>query len=278
MSLDNVVISKCKDIRLNDSIFKRYNRPARILALIAIVVPIAILYPTSGEDENGEIDFTTSPYAAHSGIIFLVGVVIAYFLSKKASRYKIRTNQTWAIHTLDVYENLNEYERTSAPEDYKEKAEKSLDDLIGDIQSKIDKTDEKIQWIIPFVNPIEDLITTLDNEIFPLVESGDKTKIPQVRSYLIKLMNYFLSPSEHLLEELLSEKISLGQVEHEVKMVEAKRPLPFRNAGLFGVFFAVGVTTFFLALGLEVEKSSAFLAAATLTGALCGGYFVYMKK
>lgn len=274
----NAIISKCKDIRLSDSIFKKYNRPARILTLLAIVVPIAILYPTSGEDENGEIDFTTSPYAVPSGIIFLAGVVIAYFLSKKASRYKIRTSQKWAIHALNVFENLNEYERTSAPEEYKEKAEKSLDKLIGDIQSKIDETDEKIQWIIPFVNPIEDLITILDNEIFPLVESGDKTKIPKVKSYLVKLMNYFLSPSESLLAELLSEKIPSETVEQRVTTIETKRPLPFHNVGLFGIFFAVGIATFFLAIGLEVDKNSAFLAAVTLTGALSGGYFVYMKN
>lgn len=278
MTQDIAVISKCRDIRLNDSIFKKYNRPARVLTLLAIVVPIAILYPTSGVDENGEIDFTTSPYAIPSGIIFLSGVVIAYFLSKKASRYKIRTSQKWAVHALNVYENINEYERTSAPDDYKEKAEKNLDGLISDIQSKIDESDKRIQWIIPFVSPIDDLITILDNEIFPLVEGGDKTKIPIVKSYLVKLMNYFLSPSDSLLTQLLSEQIPSDAVEHRVTTIETKRPLPFHNVGLFGIFFAVGVATFFLAIGLEVDKNSAFLAAAGITGALSGGYFVYMKK
>jgi len=279
MTQDITIISKCKDIRLNDSIFKKYNRPARIITLLAIIVPVAILYPTSGEDETGAKDFTTSPFAVPSGIVFLSGVVIAYFLSKKASRYKIRTSQKWAIHALNVYENLNEYERPSAPDDYKEKAEKSLDSLIGDIQSKIDESDKKIQWIIPFVSPIDDLITILDNEIFPLVESGNKTIIPKVKSYLVKLMNYFLSPSDSLLTELLSEKIPSGTVEHRAATIETKRPLPFHNVGLFGIFVAVGIATFYLAtIGLEVDKNSAFLAAVTLTGALSGGYFVYMKK
>ena len=278
MVLENAIIGKCKDIRLNDLIFKKYNRPARILTLLAIVVPIAILYPTSGEDEDGDIDFTTSPYAAHSGIGFLAGVVIAYFLSKKASRYKIRANQVWAIHALNVYENLNEYKREDAPEDYLENAENSLEDLVDSIRSKIDETDEKIQWIIPFVNPIEELVTIIDNKILPLLENGDKVNIPKIKSYLVKLMIYFLSPSKSLLDELIAAKLPVSNVNSDTEIIESIRPLPFHNIGVFGIFMAVGIMTFFLALGLEVDKNTAFLAAAGLTGALSGGYFVYMKK
>ena len=164
MSKDTTVISRCRDLRLNDILFKKFNRPARILTLIAIVIPLAIVVPTSSEDEAGEIDYTTSPYAAYAGIMFLAGVVIAYFLSRNASGYKIRNNQEWAIKALNAYENLNEYEREKAPEDYLEKAEDSLNDLINDIQLKIDETDDKIQWIIPFVNPIEELVTVIDND------------------------------------------------------------------------------------------------------------------
>jgi len=278
MSKDNHIISKCRDMRLNNSIFKKYNQPARILTLLAIIIPIAILYPTSENDENGDIDLTTSPYATYGGIGFLAGVVIAYFFSRKASGYKIRTNQEWAVHTLDVYENINEYERDEAPEEYLEKAEKSLDDLISSIQSKIDKTDDKIQWIIPFVNPVEDLVTILDNKIFPLIENGDKTNIPKVKSYLAKLMNYFLSPSKLLLDELIKEKIPTSEVNSEEEIIKSTRPLPFRNAGVFGIFLAIGITTFFLALGLEIDRNTAFLAAAGLTGAFSGGYLAYMKK
>ena len=140
MSKGTTVISRCRDLRLNESLFKKYNRPARILALLAIVIPLGIVVPTSSEDETGEIDYTTSPYAAYAGIIFLAGVVIAYFLSRKANGYKIRNNQEWAIKALNAYENLSEYEREKAPEDYLDTAVNSLDDLIDAIRSKIDET------------------------------------------------------------------------------------------------------------------------------------------
>ncbi len=64
MAKDTTVISRCRDLRLSDSLFKQYNRPARILAFLAIAIPLAIVVPTSSEDESGEIDYTTSPYAA----------------------------------------------------------------------------------------------------------------------------------------------------------------------------------------------------------------------
>lgn len=278
MSQDTTVISKCRDLRLSDSSFKTYNRPARILALLAIIIPLAIVIPTSSEDEAGEIDYTTSPYAAYAGIIFLAGAVIAYFLSRKANSYKIRNNQKWAIKTLNAYENLNEYERKNAPEDYLDKAENSLDDLVNDIRSKVDETDDKIQWIIPFVNPIEELVTVLDNEWLPLVNTGDKTKIPNVKTYLVKLMKYFLSPSSSLLKELVSEEIPSGEIIMDEDITITRRPLPFRNVGVFGIFGAIGIAIYFLAIEIEVDKSSAFLAAAMVAGALSGGFFTYMKK
>ncbi len=278
MSKDTTVISRCRDLRLNDSLFKKYNRPARILTFLAIVIPLAIVVPTSSEDESGELDYTTSPYAVYSGIMFLAGVVIAYFLSRKASGYKIRNNQEWAIKALNAYENLNEYEREKAPEDYLDKALDSLDDLINDIKSKIDTTDDKIQWIIPFVNPIEELVTVLDNDLVPLVDSGDKIKIPNVKSYLVKLMKYFLSPSKSLLKELVSEEIPSGEIITDAGITITKRPLPFRNVGIFGIFVAIGFAIYFLAIGIEVDKNNAFLAAATVSGLLSAGFFAYMKK
>lgn len=138
MTSENVIIGKCRDFQLNDSTFKKFNRPATILAILAIIIPLAVLYPTSTEDESGDVDITTSPYATYGGIGFLAGVVIAYFLSKKASGYKIRTNQEWAIHALNAYENLSEYQRDEAPEDYLIKGKEKLEDLIESIQAKIE--------------------------------------------------------------------------------------------------------------------------------------------
>ncbi len=278
MSKDTTVISRCRDLRLDESLFNKYNKPARILTLLAIVIPLGIVVPTSSEDETGEIDYTTSPYAAYAGIIFLAGVVIAYFLSREASFHKIRNNQEWAIKALNAYENLSEYEREKAPEDYLAAAVGSLDDLIYAIQSKIDETDDKIQWIIPFVNPIEELVTILDNDLVPLVDSGDKTKIPHVKAYLVKLMKYFLSPSKSLLKELVSEEIPSGEVIMDEEITIRKRPLPFRNVGAFGIFVAIGIAIYFLAPEIGVDKSSAFVAAAGVTAALSAGFFVYMKK
>ncbi|GEM_PF-4984054 len=278
MLKDTTVISRCRDLRLNDSIFKKYNRPARILTLLAIVIPLVIIVPTSNKDESGQVDYATSPYAGYAGIIFLASVVIAYFLSRKAGSYKIRTNQEWAIKTLNAYENLSEYERENAPKDYLDKAADSIDDLISSIQSKIDGTEDKIQWIIPFVNPIDDLTTILDDKLLPLVDSGDKTKIPNVKTYLVKLMKYFLSPSNSLLEELISEEIPSDKIALDEGIRISKRPLPFRNVGVFGIFGAIGIAIYFLAVGIEIDKSSAFLAATTVTGALSAGFFAYMKK
>ena len=278
MSNKNVIIGKCRDFQLNDSTFKKYNRPTRIIAILAIIVPLAVLYPTSTTNEEGDVDLTTSPYATYGGVGFLTGVIIAYFLSRQASGYKIRTNQEWAIKTLNTYENLSEYQRDDAPKDYLIKGTEHLENLIYSIQSKIDSTDDKVQWIIPFVNPVEELVNILDVKILPLIESDDKQNIPQVKLYLLKLMNYFIFPSKSLLDELIVENIPDIKNDSELQIVTSTRPLPFRNMGIFGIFIGIGVVTFFLALGLEVEKSSAFLSAAGLTGALSGGYLAYLRK
>ncbi len=128
------------------------------------------------------------------------------------------------------------------------------------------------------MNPIEELVTVLDNELVPIVDSGDKTKIPNVKAYLVKLMKYFLSPSKSLLKELVSEEIPSGEIIMDEKITITKRPLPFRNVGVFGLFGAIGITIYFLAIGIEVDKNSAFLAAATVSGLLSAGFFTYMKK
>lgn len=279
MTAENVIIGKCRDFQLNASTFKKFNRPARIITVLAIIIPLAVLYPTSSTDDKGDVDITTSPYATYGGIGFLAGVGIAYFLSRKASTYKIRTNQKWAIYALNAYENFSEYQRDDAPEDYLIKGIGKLDELIESIQSKIDNTDDKVQWIIPFVNPIEELVTVLDFKILPLVENDNKQNIPQVKIYLLKLMNYFISPSKSLLDELISEKFpEIKDEDYESEDIPSSRPLPFRNLGVFGIFLGIGIMTFFLATNIDVEKSSAFLAAVGLTGALSGGYLAYMKK
>ncbi|WP_428327052.1 hypothetical protein [Nitrosopumilus sp.] len=279
MHSENEIVGKCRDFQLNDRTFKKFNRPAMIITILAIVIPIAILVPTSTENEEGELDITTSPYAPYGGIGFLAGIIVAYILSKKASKYKIRANQEWAIYTLIVYENIIEYQREKAPEEYLTNAKEKLEDLIEEIQSKIDNTDDKVQWIIPFVNPINELVNILDNKIYPIIESSNKQNIPQVKSYLIKLMTYFISPSKSLLEELIAEKILIVEDKPKLKIVKsARRPLPFKNFGIFVIFLGIGIVTFLLAPELDVDKNSAFLAAASLTGALSGGYLVYIKK
>lgn len=272
------IVNRCKDLRLKHSIFKKYNYPARIITIAAIIIPLAILVPTSPNDEKGEADYTQSPYAIHSGIIFLAGVGIAFFLSRKASGYKVRTYQIWAICALNVFENLNEYQRKATLKDYRDRAENNLNELINDMQIKIDEADDKIKWIIPFVNPVEEISSVLENNILPIVEGGDKNEIPKVKDYLVNLMKYLLYPSKSVPKELLAGKIP--QTETIEKELEEKheRPLPYRNISLFGLFFGIGIATYFLALTLEVDKNTAFLAGAGLTGALCGGYFVYMKK
>lgn len=278
MTSENVIVGKCRDFQLNNSTFKTFNRPAKILALLAIIVPLAILYPTSTTNEDGDVDITTSPFAPYAGIGFLVAVIIAYFLSKQASGYKIRTNQKWAIYALNAYENFSEYQRDNAPEDYLTKGTEKLEELIDSIQSKIDSTDDNVQWIIPFVNPVEELVNILDTKILPLVENDAKQNIPQVKSYLLELMTYFISPSKSLLDELIADNTPYVKKDSELQTVTSTRPLPFRNLGIFGIFLGIGVVTFFLALSLDVEKSSAFLSGAGLTGALSGGYLAYMRK
>jgi len=272
------IVNRCKDLRLKHSIFKKYNQPSRIIAIVAIIIPLAILIPTSPNDEKGEADYTQSPYAIHSGIIFLVGVAIAFFLSRKANSYKVRTNQIWAIRALNVFENLNEYQRKTTLKDYRDLAENNLNDLINDMQRKIDEYDDKIKWIMPFVNPIDEIISVLEDTILPTVESGDKNEIPKVKDYLIILMKYFLYPSKSIPKDLLLGKIPQNEAIEKEIVEKRERPLPYRNISLFGLFFGVGLVTYFVALALEVDKSTAFLAGAGFTGALCAGYFAYMKK
>jgi hypothetical protein len=91
-------------------------------------------------------------------------------------------------------------------------------------------------------------------------------------------MKYFLSPSNSLLEELISEEIPTDEIALDEVIRISERPLPFRNVGVFGIFGAIGIAIYFLAVGIEIDKSSAFLAATTVTGALSAGFFAYMKK
>lgn len=45
-----------------------------------------------------------------------------------------------------------------------------------------------------------------------------------------------------------------------------------------GLLVLVGIGVYFLAIFIEVDKSSAFLGSVTLAGALIGGYLAYARK
>lgn len=280
MSSEKQIINTCKDLRVNLSLFRKFNRPARIIAFLAIVIPLGILIPTSPLDENEELDLTQSEYSTHAGIIFVVGAGLAYYFSKKASPFKIIDNQEWAINAYNAYENLTEYQRESTLENYKENALAQLTQLIREIKKKINDADDKIQWMIPFANPIGEILLRLEHNVLPIVRTGTKEEIPSIKSYLTKLMTYILHPSESLLNELLSIEIKqpIEGISKPISEIVAEKQINLKQVLIFGIFVIVGIFVYFLARFIEVDNNTAFLGSITLTAALIGGYFVYMKK
>ncbi|WP_187147657.1 hypothetical protein [Candidatus Nitrososphaera gargensis] len=194
--------------------------------------------------------------------------------------------QQWAIRTYNTYENLSEYSQTKL-EHYKTQANKEFSSLIDDISGKLTEVDDKVKWVITFVNPMERLVLHLEQNILPLITSGSENQLADIRPYLLKLTTYFLAPSEELLKELLpsgTSSIESISTSTGLRMIDQnihggqKLALPQKHVIIMGLSVLVGIGVYFLAIFIEVDKSSAFLGSVTLAGALIGGYLAYTSK
>lgn len=273
------MITICKDNRDKKNKFIRYNKPAIICIIIAIIVPLIILVPTSETDSKGNLDFSTSKYATYGGIIFLSGIVLGAVFSKIAKKYKVSISERMALYAFNTYESISEYKRVSTVKNYKEEAIEALTNLIQEINTRIENLDEKIKWIIPIVTNIKNLSLRLEQNLLPSITSDDQKTVDENKSYLIKLMTYFLCPSESLLEEILSIDIPHvigGQVISNKK--SNIRIQLSRKIWIFATFCGIGVVVYLLALFIGIDKNTAYLSGITLAGFIIGGYIIYLKK
>lgn len=280
MSSNESIITVCKSLRIKHAKFDHYHRPAQIIALLSIIIPLAIIVPTAPNDENGDQIFADSPYASHSGAIFLALVVLAAIFSKKASPFKITTTQKWTVLALTAYEKLLEYNQNPTIQDYQIQAKEKTIELVSDIKTKIGDVDDKIKWLIPFVNSFEGLIDYLEKNIAPSFDSTNKEDLRCLETFLINLMDYFLHPTEERLKKLLDYKfttVPIPSSELPSKFGALKNTSIFR-IGMFGAFVVVGIITFNIATYIDIDKNSAFLGSIGIIGALVAAFIGYLKK
>ncbi len=279
MSSANDIITVCKNNQDKYSSFKRYNNPVRICALLAIIVPLIILAPTSSHDSKGNLDLTTSPYAAYGGIIFLIGVALVIIFSQLAKKYKITLPEKLALYAFNTYENMSEYNRGSTIKNYKSEATNAFTNLVEKIKTNTYEADEKIRWILPFLSAIKDLPSHLEGNLLPNITSDNQEVMEEIKKYLIKLMTYFLHPSETLLKELLSQKFP--NITNSQDVSSKKRTIsvrPSKKVGIFAAICGVGGVVYILALTMGIDKNTAFLSGITLAGTLIAGYIAYLRK
>jgi len=273
------IIATCKDNQDKYSRFKRYNTPAKVCTLLAVLIPLVILVPTSSSDSKGQLDITTSPYASYGGIIFLVGASLAIIFSQLAKKYKITMPERLALYTFNTYENMSEFNRGSTVKNYKNEAEKSLVTLIREIKTTTKEADEKIRWILPFLSSIRKLPPHLEENLLSNMTSNNQDVIEEIKKYMVKLMTYFLNPSEILLKELLLQTFPQTNNHQEVlnknSIISVR---PSRKVWIFIAMSGMGGAVYFLALAMGIDKNTAFLAGITLAGTIIAGYIAYLRK
>lgn len=272
-------ITICKNNRDKESLFRRYNRPAIICTVIGILIPLIILVPTSGTDSKGNPDLSTSKYASQGGIIFLSGIVSAYIFSRISKKYKISISEKLALHTFNTYESVLEYNRDSSIKNYKMKATESLTNLIQAINSNIENLDDKMKWILPIVNDTKNLSLHLEQNLLPRITSDEQKIIDENKTYLIKLMGYFLNPSEQLLKQILLVDLPYTKTSQEMSSKKSNIGTQLtRKIWIFFAFCGIGIGVYLLALIIGINKDTAYLSGITLAGFIIGGYMIYLKK
>ncbi|MDE2589487.1 MAG: hypothetical protein KGL95_07455 [Patescibacteria group bacterium] len=279
MSSTKETIDTCKELKRERSTFQKLNYPARACVIISIIVPLVLLSLTSQHDAKGNPNFDTSPYRIHAGIIFLVFVGLAVFLSRKAGPHKVSQTDEWAISAYDVYCDIVEFRNNISLSDEKQRAYDRFATLIGGISDKFDSLDEIIKWI-PQVNQIQKLLDSTEQNILPTLESENVSQLPELETYLIRFIEYLLEPKDHLLNELLQIQItSTLDIEEKPSKLSILKNKPVKKIVMFlSILLAIAISTYMVATSLGIEKNYAFGGSIALLVGLGAMFRHYIEK
>lgn len=180
------IAEKCHKLDVKDKEFQKWNKPAKYLAISAIILGlIALIYLPEGKT-------VPPPWQSYVGTIyFLIVISIAFILSRMAAKYKISGFETNAVNTYRAHGLVEKYQKDSLQSQL-EKAQDHMYSVLSNLQkwSGVD-TEEKSAFKF-LTAPVENFIKNLDNRVIPAIANETSEDITLMLDTLSKITIVFI--------------------------------------------------------------------------------------
>jgi hypothetical protein len=180
------IIDKCHKLDVKDKEFQKWNKPAKYLAISAIILGlIALIYSPEGKN-------VSYPWQSYVGAIyFVIAIPIAFILSKMARKYKISGFETNAVNTYRAYGLVARYQKDSLQSQL-EKAQDCMYSVLSNLQKWSGEVAEEKPAFKFLTEPIENFINNLDNRVIPAIGNETSDDIALMLDTLSKITIVFI--------------------------------------------------------------------------------------
>lgn len=188
------VRTECKTLRIRNQKYQRWVIPAQAIGFAGMVIFFLLIGP-------GQSDIARYIVA---GVILASSIVVAaviYYL--RATKYKLKTIERWAILTFRIYDIL------SANVEFKQikgDATRSFNALMKDIghEWNIDERKDTLGFLL---NPRARFVDRLDMIGYQI--RGEDYHRAEAQLHLVNFTDFFLHPSEEEFQKILATKINI---------------------------------------------------------------------
>lgn len=233
--LSSELVRKCKKLDAKDKEFLKFNRPAKLLIIAAVVVAFALLFYVP-EDQK----FADYPLESYSvGIFFTSAIVIAAFLLQKAKRYKVTGYTKNSVLVYRAYSQLEQYLEDGVFS-HLENAEKSMDSLLSDLQAEWGELSKENPSLKSLVKPLDGFMKGLDNRVIPAIINEDEKDIKKILNTLSLLIDFFLSDDFTKIHEINKEFENYTDVSEEEESTIEKIKQHRHVVTIFLVLIVIG--------------------------------------
>lgn len=176
----------CHKLDVKEKEFQRWNKPATYLGISIVLIGItAIIFTPQGKNVQ-------YPWESYAGAIyFIIGTPIAFFLSKKARRYKITGFEANAVQTYRAYKLLEKYQKDNLYSQL-ESAQSHMESVLINIEKRRGDSTEDKPSFKSLTTPIDDFIENLNNRLIPAITKEESKEVTQMLDTLSKVIVLFV--------------------------------------------------------------------------------------
>jgi len=226
--LDNL----CHKLDVSYGEFKKYERPAVVSGMAALVIAFLIfaLVP-----ENEEL--TDHPNTTYPGIVgLLIAFGLAVSFQSKANKHRVTGFKRHAVRIYRSYNLLSKYKKDGLSSQL-DKAKKYVGSVAYDLRSEWGTFRTKAPSFKSLVKPVGSFIINLESRLVPAFKSQNSLDTEKIQSTLHKLIEFFISEK---FEDIGPINEELGKYDEQLKENKLRKKIQ-SHAQLSRVMASLGI-------------------------------------